>query len=94
MLQQKMPPVHPGEILKEMYLDPLGISITDLADNLNYRSATGLGSGEGNPLFVPAVLFFYKTANRSGLALVKDHGIYTRLQQTNIEWQTGAGVIQ
>lgn len=34
MLQQKMPPVHPGEILKEMYLDPLEISITALADNL------------------------------------------------------------
>jgi addiction module HigA family antidote len=33
ILQQKMPPVHPGEILKEMYLNPLGIIITDLADN-------------------------------------------------------------
>lgn len=34
MLQQKMPPIHPGEILKEMYLDPLGITITALAENL------------------------------------------------------------
>jgi addiction module HigA family antidote len=40
MLQQKMPPVHPGEILKEMYLDPLGISITDLADNLGVARKT------------------------------------------------------
>ena len=40
MLQQKMPPVHPGEILKEMYLDPLGISITELADNLGVARKT------------------------------------------------------
>lgn len=35
-----MPPVHPGEILREMYLDPLGISITDLADNLGVARKT------------------------------------------------------
>ena len=40
MLQQKMPPVHPGEILKEMYLDPLVISITSLADNLGVARKT------------------------------------------------------
>src|SRR6202000_3495457 len=40
MLQQKMPPVHPGEILKEMYLDPLTISITALADNLHVARKT------------------------------------------------------
>ena len=40
MIQQKMPPVHPGEILKEMYLDPLGISITALADNLGVARKT------------------------------------------------------
>ena len=40
MLQQKMSPVHPGEILKEMYLDPLVISITSLADNLGVARKT------------------------------------------------------
>ena len=40
MLQQKMPPIHPGKILKEMYLDPLGISITVLADNLGVARKT------------------------------------------------------
>ncbi len=34
MLKQGMPPVHPGEILKEMYLDPLWVNNTQLADNL------------------------------------------------------------
>jgi addiction module HigA family antidote len=40
MLQQAMPPVHPGEILKEMYLDPLNINITNLAGNLSVARKT------------------------------------------------------
>lgn len=40
MLQQKMPPLHPGEILKEMYLDPLSITITALAENLGITRKT------------------------------------------------------
>lgn len=35
-----MPPVHPGEILKEMYLDPLVISVTALADNFGVARKT------------------------------------------------------
>jgi len=35
-----MPPIHPGEVLKEMYIDPLGISITALADNLGVARKT------------------------------------------------------
>lgn len=40
MLRQAMPPVHPGEILKEMYLEPLNINITALAANLNVARKT------------------------------------------------------
>ncbi|HEY4195392.1 MAG TPA: HigA family addiction module antitoxin [Mucilaginibacter sp.] len=40
MLRQKMPPVHPGEILKEIYLDPLGITITALANNVGVARKT------------------------------------------------------
>jgi addiction module HigA family antidote len=39
-LQQAMLPVHPGEILKEMYLDPLNINITALAGNLGVARKT------------------------------------------------------
>ena len=35
-----MPPIHPGEVLKEMYIDPLGISITALAGNLGVARKT------------------------------------------------------
>ncbi|MEX8547911.1 MAG: HigA family addiction module antitoxin [Mucilaginibacter sp.] len=34
MLKQGMPPAHPGEVLKGLYLDPLEISITQAAANL------------------------------------------------------------
>lgn len=40
MLKQGMPPVHPGEILKEMYLEPLGVTITQLAENLGVARKT------------------------------------------------------
>lgn len=35
MTSQKLPPVHPGEILLEEYLKPLGISQTKLGRDLN-----------------------------------------------------------
>ncbi len=40
MLKQAMPPVHPGEIIKEMYLDPLAVTITQLAENLGVTRKT------------------------------------------------------
>lgn len=40
MLKQGMPPVHPGEILKEMYLEPLEVNITQLAENLGVTRKT------------------------------------------------------
>lgn len=40
MLKQSMPPVHPGVILKEMYLDPLEVTITALSSNLGVARKT------------------------------------------------------
>ena len=40
MLKRNMPPVHPGEILKEMYLEPLGIGISEFAGNLGVGRRT------------------------------------------------------
>ena len=34
MLKMGMQPAHPGEILKEMYIEPLGLTITDTAKAL------------------------------------------------------------
>lgn len=40
MLKRGMAPLHPGLVLKEMYLEPLGISITDFADNIGVARRT------------------------------------------------------
>ena len=40
MLKQLMPPVHPGVILKEMYLKPISVNITQLAENLGVARKT------------------------------------------------------
>ena len=40
MLKKEMPPVHPGEILKEMYLLPMNITISDAAANLGVSRKT------------------------------------------------------
>ena len=36
----QMPPVHPGIILKEMYLEPNAVNITQLAENLGVARKT------------------------------------------------------
>lgn len=39
MKEKKFPPVHPGEILKEEFLDPMGISQAELARRISVSSA-------------------------------------------------------
>lgn len=40
MLKKGMTPVHPGAILKEMYLEPLELSVTEFADNIGVARKT------------------------------------------------------
>ena len=40
MLKQEMKPEHPGRILKNLYLDPLGLSQSDAAENLGITRKT------------------------------------------------------
>jgi addiction module HigA family antidote len=40
MLKREMPPEHPGIVLKEMYLEPLGVSVTEFADNIGVARRT------------------------------------------------------
>lgn len=39
MKEKKFPPVHPGEILKEEFLDPMGISQAELARRISVSPA-------------------------------------------------------
>jgi antitoxin HigA-1 len=40
MLKRKMPPSHPGEVLQGLYLEPLGVNITDAAKKLGITRKT------------------------------------------------------
>lgn len=40
MLKRSLPPVHPGEILKNMYLEPLGLTQSEFAENLGVTRKT------------------------------------------------------
>ena len=40
MLKQGMKPTHPGEILKTLYLEPLGLTQIEAADNLGVTRKT------------------------------------------------------
>lgn len=40
MLKREMPPVHPGEILKNLYMEPLSLGIKQLAVDLDVTPKT------------------------------------------------------
>ena len=42
-------PAHPGEILKELVIDPLGLSVADAEHWLKLQNAFDLGRHDGIP---------------------------------------------
>jgi addiction module HigA family antidote len=40
MLRREMPPVHPGEILRTLFMDALGIGVKEMAQNLDVTPKT------------------------------------------------------
>jgi antitoxin HigA-1 len=40
MLKRGLPPVHPGEILKELFIEPLGLTQAEFAQNLGITRKT------------------------------------------------------
>ena len=40
MLEREMPPVHPGEILKTLFMEPLGIGVKQMANDLDVTPKT------------------------------------------------------
>ena len=40
MLKKRMPPTHPGRVLKNLYMEPLYLSQGDVADNLGIARKT------------------------------------------------------
>ena len=86
MLRQKMLPVHPGEILKEMYLDPLRISITDLAYNLGVARKTVSQLVNGH------MGMSAEMALRLGKAFTTTPELWLNLQRNYDLWQAGSKI--
>jgi addiction module HigA family antidote len=86
MLTQGMPPVHPGEILKEMYLDPLGISVTALADTIGVARKTVSQLVNGH-MGVSAEM-----ALRLGKAFRTTPEIWLNMQRNFDLWEAGSRI--
>lgn len=40
MINEKLPPIHPGEILREEFIKPININVDNLAKNINVSART------------------------------------------------------
>lgn len=83
MPKRGMPPVHPGNILKTMYLDPLGITVTEFAENIDVaRRTVSLLINEHSGVSAEMAL-------RLSKALGTTPEIWLNMQQKYDLWQAG-----
>jgi len=92
MPRKKIPPVHPGEILKEEFLDPMGISQYRLAKDINVpprrineiihgkRSITADTALRLSRYFKMSALFWINLQAHYDLEIVRDR-LSTRLEK-------------
>lgn len=52
-MAKKLKPMHPGEVLREEFLIPLGLSAGALAKTSGYRARGSNGSPANRPEFLP-----------------------------------------
>lgn len=83
-------PAHPGRILKNMYIKPLGITITMLADTLNVsRKALSMIINERKTVTTEMALRLsqaFDTTPDLWLNLQKNHDLFKTRKNSN-EWQ-------
>ncbi len=81
-----MPPVHPGEVLKEMYLEPLGITISDFGNVIMVARRTLSLIINGHSGISPEMSL------RLSKALNTTPQLWLNLQQDYDLWQAGKKV--
>jgi addiction module HigA family antidote len=90
MRKRNRPPSHPGEILKEMYLEPLTLSVTDLAKHLGVsRMIVSKIVNERAPVTADMALRLAKvfdTTPNLWLGLQKEYDLWHAEHDTNA-WQ-------
>lgn len=82
MLKREMPPVHPGEIIKEDCLEPLGLSVTEAAKGLGVARSTLSKVLNGRAAISPEM------AVKLGEAFGTRPAIWIRMQTTYDLWHT------
>ena len=80
MLERGMPPVHPGEILREECLLPLGLSVTQAAQGLGVARSTLSKVLNGRAAISPEMAV--KIAEAFGTTV----GIWVRMQAAYDTW--------
>lgn len=81
MLKREMPPTHPGEILKGLYLEPLEVTVTQAAKNLGVTRNTLSHLLNGHSGISPEM------ALRLAAALDTTPQLWLNLQQNYDLWQ-------
>ena len=81
MLKRGMPPVHPGEIIREDCLEPLGLSVTEAAKGLGVARSTLSKVLNERAAVSPEM------AVKLGEAFGTGAGIWIRMQATYDLWQ-------
>ena len=89
MLKREMPPVHPGEILKTLFMDTLGIGVKIMAQNLDVTAKTVSALVNGHQgISVEMALRLSKALGTSSdiwINLQKDYDLWKARELVNLD---------
>lgn len=89
MLKREMPPVHPGEILKTLFMEPLGIGVKQMAHDLDVtpKTVSALVNGHQGISAEMALRLAKAFGNSSDIwiSLQKDYDLWKARQHVNLD---------
>jgi addiction module HigA family antidote len=89
MLEREMPPVHPGEILKTLFMEPLGIGVKQMANDLDVTPKTVSAIVNGHQgISVEMALRLSKAFGTSSdvwINLQKDYELWKAREHVNLD---------
>jgi addiction module HigA family antidote len=88
-MERKMKPVHPGEIIKFDYLEPLNLTVADLAKSLGVTrptlSALINGRAGVSPEMAIRLSIAFDTTSDLWLAMQRNYDLYQAKMKFNLE---------
>ena len=89
MLKREMPPVHPGEILKTLFMDALGIGVKQMAHDLDVtpKTISALVNGHQGISAEMALRLSkaFRTSSDIWVNLQKDYDLWKARQHVNLD---------